>query len=329
MSNISLPLSVDRPRPKINSSSFHTYPTNSDSAANAKNDFASLLLSELLSMEENGYSTDNLSSGLNTAALLLDASQPMNENGGGNSSTNLTDSIQAYLNTLPGLLNAEDSLNAATEDSSLYGLDTSVMSTNLDPLSNSIDNLEMASNPLSEISNENLWADIEESLLANESTGHTASTAIPSNGAAISNLLNSSNPIPANDSLDSSVSVASIQKAIQAAADMYNVPANLIQAVIEQESGMNPTAVSSAGALGLMQLMPSTAAAMGVENPLNPQQNIFGGTKYLSQLLQQYHGNTALALAAYNAGPGAVDSYGGIPPFPETQNYVANILQKL
>jgi len=112
---------------------------------------------------------------------------------------------------------------------------------------------------------------------------------------------------------------------IQQAAATYNVPPALLMAVANQESGLNQNAISSAGAIGVMQLMPSTAAGLGV-NPNDLTQNINGGAQLLSQLLTQYNGNVSLALAAYNAGPGAVAQYGGIPPYTETQNYVAAIL---
>jgi len=110
-----------------------------------------------------------------------------------------------------------------------------------------------------------------------------------------------------------------------AASQKYGVPAALLSAVARQESGYNPTATSRAGAQGLMQLMPGTARNLGVTNPLDPAQSVDGAARMLSDLTRRF-GSTELAVAAYNAGPGAVLKYGGVPPYPETQRYVRNVL---
>ena len=115
------------------------------------------------------------------------------------------------------------------------------------------------------------------------------------------------------------------EEIIQEAAAEYDLDANLIRAVMQTESAFHPYAVSRAGAEGLMQLMPALATEMGVSDSFDPRENIMGGTRYLKRLLEYHNGNLDLALASYNAGPGNVERYGGIPPFRETRKYVKTI----
>ena len=113
---------------------------------------------------------------------------------------------------------------------------------------------------------------------------------------------------------------------IKEAAQKHGVDEALVRAVIRQESAFNPKATSGCGAKGMMQLMDPTAQDLGVKNSYDPHENIMGGTKYLRQLLDRFNGNTTKAIAGYNAGPGAVEKYGGLPPFPETQDYVTKVM---
>jgi soluble lytic murein transglycosylase-like protein len=113
---------------------------------------------------------------------------------------------------------------------------------------------------------------------------------------------------------------------IVAAATKYGIDPSLLAAVVKQESNFNPRAQSGVGAKGLTQLMDATAHGLGVTDSFDPKQSLDGGAKFLSGLLKQFHGDESLALAAYNAGPGAVQKYGGIPPYQETQRYVPKVL---
>jgi soluble lytic murein transglycosylase-like protein len=121
------------------------------------------------------------------------------------------------------------------------------------------------------------------------------------------------------------LSLDELRKTISRASEEYNIDEELIRAVIQVESGWKADAVSSKGARGLMQLMPRTAAMLGVEDSFDPDQNIEGGVKYLAQLTDKYAGDVEMALAAYNAGPSRVDEAGGVP-FPETARYVNNVM---
>ena len=115
---------------------------------------------------------------------------------------------------------------------------------------------------------------------------------------------------------------------LASAGDEHNIDEDLLASVVKAESGGHVRAVSRVGAQGLMQLMPKTAGELGVENAFRPEENIAGGTAYLDQLLTRYNNNVALALAAYNAGPAAVDKYHGVPPYRETRAYVARVIRE-
>ncbi len=144
---------------------------------------------------------------------------------------------------------------------------------------------------------------------------------------SLTNTLNELNGVNAANSYNTSgASKAQILSMVSKVSEKYGVDDKLVKALIKQESGFNPDATSKAGAMGLMQLMPATAKHLGVKDAYNPLQNVEGGVKYLKSMLDKYNGNIILALAAYNAGPGAVDKYSGVPPYQETQNYVKNIL---
>jgi hypothetical protein len=128
-----------------------------------------------------------------------------------------------------------------------------------------------------------------------------------------------------SDLLQASLGKVDLEPLFAKASTLYNVPNDLLKAVAKVESGFNTNAVSKAGAMGIMQLMPSTAAGLGVDNPLDPEQNIMGGARMLHQLLNRYDGDLTLTLAAYNAGVGNVAKYDGVPPFAETNAFIERV----
>ena len=152
----------------------------------------------------------------------------------------------------------------------------------------------------------------------------TSSTAQPSTVSAFDNILSTETA-----KLSDNNTTKSLDDIFKEAAEKYNIPEDLLKAIGYHESRFQTDAVSSAGAIGVMQLMPSTAEYLGVEDPYDPYQNIMGAAKLLGKLSDMYDGNQSLMLAAYNAGSGNVEKYGGIPPFEETQNYVAKVLSTL
>lgn len=143
----------------------------------------------------------------------------------------------------------------------------------------------------------------------------------PKTTAVKSNLV-----LPAANLASQSGEAVPFQNLIVAAATKYGIDPALLAGVVKQESNFNPNARSGGGAKGLTQLMDATARGLGVTDPYDPQQSLEGGARFLSGLMKQFHGDESLALAAYNAGPGAVQKYGGIPPYQETQRYVPKVL---
>ena len=154
------------------------------------------------------------------------------------------------------------------------------------------------------------------------STGSAGSSSSSTSSADTTSFSSTLNRVYVADNLSS---IKSYNDIFKEAAETYGVDYNLLVAMAKQESGFDANATSSSGAMGIMQLMPATAEELGVENPYDAYENIMGGAKYIAQKLEEQGGNVGLALAAYNAGSGAVAAAGGIPEYEETQNYVINI----
>jgi len=184
------------------------------------------------------------------------------------------------------------------DNSSLGGLTGDTTSSSLD--SSALNNL-LADKLTDKLGNNKTLNVLKARMALSKSTAY-----IPKDNTELMNLINSS---------------------IDSAAAKYGVDKDLIRAVMKQESGFDPTSISSSGAQGLMQLMPDTAEGLGVKNPFDIVQNINGGTQYLKYQIAKYNGNVSLALAAYNAGPNSVEKYGGIPPYAETQDYVQKVTE--
>ena len=157
----------------------------------------------------------------------------------------------------------------------------------------------------------------------------SAATTLPSGTSGVTAPPASLGPLPVSPSAPNVVPIAAspgdYETLIQKYAAQNSLDPSLVKAVIQTESGGNPRSVSGAGAMGLMQLMPANVKEAGLSDPFDPEQNIAAGTKQLAGLLTQYHGDLDLALAGYNAGPGNVRKYGGVPPFAETQHYIQRV----
>ncbi len=160
------------------------------------------------------------------------------------------------------------------------------------------------------------FLEILQNLQKADNTANSASSTNGAGNAASRSARASSSNLSAGAAMDA---------IFEKAAARYGVSVDLLKAIGKAESNFNASAKSPAGAIGVMQLMPKTASSLGVTNPYDAEQNIMGGAKYISQMLNRYNGNVELALAAYNAGPGNVKKYGGVPPFTETQNYIKRV----
>jgi len=163
-----------------------------------------------------------------------------------------------------------------------------------------------------------------------EITGQPAQAGAPAAGGvpSFASMVNSAmNEAAAPAQTAPAVPPPQIEQLVNANANAWGVDPALVKAIIANESAFDANATSKTGAQGLMQLEPGTAAELGVGNAYDPAQNIWGGTRYVRGLLERFHGDLRLAIAAYNAGPGAVEKYGGVPPYAETQAYVGNVLE--
>jgi soluble lytic murein transglycosylase-like protein len=170
-----------------------------------------------------------------------------------------------------------------------------------------------------------LTASASEIFVAKDSDGNLKFTDSPDHGGYVVFDVNGPPPLPTSVNLERFPLLDVWDDYLHASSQKHSVPIELLKAICVAESGMNPSAHSKAGAIGLMQLMPQTAEGLGVKDPWDPQQNIEGGALYIRKQIDRF-GDYELALAAYNAGPGNVRKYNGIPPFEETQVYVKRVM---
>jgi len=172
-------------------------------------------------------------------------------------------------------------------------------------------------------------ARVTTAVRADSQSGRLVRTAVIASRVVTPKVISPISPPPPPVSKPHPEPSATVNKLVDSIARQHDLEPSLVDSVIRVESNYNTNAVSPAGAMGLMQLIPSTARRFGVNDTFHPQQNIEGGVRYLKYLMELYHGDERLALAAYNAGEGAVAKYKGIPPYPETQNYVYQVGKRL
>ena len=239
------------------------------------------------------------------ARKLLDGSQPVNEADAINSAK-----VAAALNAANRNANANQNTNVAQPSTS--AANNSNSSTRIFPGAEALPGKIMQNN--------------SNPAAGNQSAAISSQNSTQNNTALDEDLFESDDEVSTSDVATSGVSTPEVvSQKVTATATRHGVDPKLAQAIAIAESGLNQDDISEAGAIGVMQLMPATAVSLGVD-PYDEDENIEGGVRFLSQMLERFNGNIPLAVAAYNAGPGAVEQYGGIPPYGETQAYVQRVM---
>ncbi|MBQ0139286.1 MAG: lytic transglycosylase domain-containing protein [Kurthia sp.] len=259
--------------------------------------------------------------------IQLQAMSQLNANSTGNTST--TDSgAESFSNLLNDSLATQSSDPKLNQSLGLVnGLTTPSANAGTSALSNLTNDATNTSETLSTIFS--LLSQLTSNSLGSAVNANALTTSLPT--SVYNNYRNTyaQNAVQTNTIAPTTATSAGQKTAyddiIKKASDTYGIPEKMIKAVIKQESGFDTNATSGVGAAGLMQLMPATATSLGVTDSYDAEQNIMAGTKYLKQMLNQF-GDYKTMVAAYNAGPGNVSKYGGIPPFTETQNYVNKVM---